>query len=115
MLIAPPYCGTPNEFHQLPVTAVVVVVFVVGAGAVVVDVAVDVGVEMGVDDGVEVVVDVEVDVEQEAKNSDVTIIQVSTIQTNPFFIYASFLFMEITGINFNLVIRIYKFLLYIIA
>ncbi len=115
-MIAPPYCGTPNEFHQLPVTAVVVVVFVVGAGAVVVvNVAVDVGVDMGVDDGVEVVLDVEVDVEQEAKNSDVTIIQVSTIQTNPLFIYASFLFMEIPGINFNLVIRIYKFLLYIIA
>ena len=87
MLIAPPYCGVPRLFHQFPVVVVSVVVgerVVVGV-EVVVDVVVVFVVDVVVDVGMEVV-DVVVDLAQDAKTSDVTMIQISIIQTNPLFI-----------------------------
>ena len=89
MVSVPPYCGVPRLSHQFPVevavtavvTAVVDVVDVVVCRLVVVVVVVAAA---GVVEVVEVVVvDFE---EQDAKTSDVTIRQVSTIQITPFFI-----------------------------
>jgi hypothetical protein len=85
MVSVPPYCGTPSESHQFPVTAVVDVVEVDGAVVIVVDVFVVVVVV--VDVGVDVVVVVVL--LQDAKTIDATMRQVIAIQIVPFFIHIS--------------------------
>ena len=87
--IWPPYWGFASLSHQLPT---VVLVEVVG-GAVV---GLDVGVDVGVDVGAEIEVVVVVDFAQDAKTSDVTMRQVSTIQIAPLFITPSLLFYRIS-------------------
>jgi len=81
MVSVPPYCGTPSLSHQCPVLAVVVAVVVVTGAVVVVFVVVVVAIEVEV--AVEVVVVV---LAQDARASDVTMRQVSSIQIDPFFI-----------------------------
>jgi len=88
MVISPPYCGVPSEFHQFPVVEVVVgavVVAVVEVVLVVLMVVVMVVVVLVVIEVTGVVL-----VVQEAKIRDVTINPVNNIQVIPFFIKTSF-------------------------
>jgi hypothetical protein len=81
-IIAPPYCGVPRLSHQFPVTAVVVVAVVV-VGAVVLAVVVVLVLVVVVCVGVEVDAVVLL---HDAKTSDATTRQVSSIHVIPFFI-----------------------------
>ena len=88
----PPYIGVPRLSHQCPVDDVVAVVVITA------DEVVDVVTEVaGVDVVVEVVLvdvcvgDVVVDVLQDAKTSEITMVQVSSTQITPLFMQASFL------------------------
>jgi hypothetical protein len=86
-VIVPPYCGVPRVSHQFPVAAVVVAVVVVGTVvlAVVVVVVLVVVVCVGVEVDVVVLL-------HDAKTSDATTRQVSSIQVIPFFIQTSIYF-----------------------
>jgi len=86
---SPPYCGLPRLSHQFPVTAVVVAVVVVGVVVVVVVVVVVLVVDVGVE------VD-DVVLLHDAKTSDATTRQVSSIQVIPFFIQTSINFRILT-------------------
>ena len=83
MVSEPPYCGTPRESHQFPVTLVVVTV-VVGGDEVVVLVVVDVVFVVDVVD-VELDVGVVVDVEQDASSIAATSKKLKPNQINLFF------------------------------
>lgn len=90
----PPYIGVPRLSHQCPVDVVVAVVVTTADDVVdvVTEVAsVEVVMEVVVVDVC--VVDVELDVLQDAKTSEITMIQVSSTQITPLFMQASFLFV----------------------
>jgi hypothetical protein len=86
----PPYYGVPRESHQFPVEVVVAVTDETGVVVEVGTIAVVVtAVDVVVDAVVVVVVTVLVDAEQDVSMIEVTMRNVSKIQTIPFFIYTS--------------------------
>ena len=83
--MVPPYCGLPSLSHQLLVEATEEVV--VGAVVTVLEVTMGVVVDIAVVSVVEICAEVEVGVEvlQDANIKDMTMLQVSKIQTIPRF------------------------------